>query len=913
MGDYHAKQVWVNKREEPVNRNWELRSTGRDVQSQRPSYTNSVSQRLVGMGCSSSRALSPRDSAGSRDTARMDSRGSSARSSRDNGPAGATARQLSPHEELSKRPKLLSSNSAAPLPANSGPTLQRRPVPSDNSLPTDASGIGDATLPGHGRNRENLTSSRIYPLNHRPRTFDFDTEQDRLSAHLAQGARPRHVYNRHATEVREPNYIEPDYMSSPLPRGYRERSYAFLSRRQTSMNRGTNETRTARTGNDPEELSSVRRSWVPYSIPSSSHQGSECLLPHMSVSAASSRQSSEVGHAQDINAGASASSRRNPSGNEPAFSYFSREPHTEEGIDLSRENWNESGLRRRTTSSRSVPQNAAPEIEGLNGFTDSNLPSRWASTRLSAARDIMHDMERSGVSLRLSDLRRRLLTTSGGVGLGRGENVSNPYQNVSSLRTTVNNLRADRQPDRQPDPVQQTGFTRFGARRGTNSRSTVEMPASETEGINIQSSWPESNVQNGNVAQNENLRSNMSPYLRDASPVQRCMGRGRRVPREESSRPATYSYFPNLGIESPIRQWQENTDDLQRQRADSPYVNTFSFNNTLPYRAYSAPHDTSDSFEMDLTYILDGASDSSSSASGRLQSNESIGTSSAGSSSSGPSQSSPVSTASRTSRDDEVRVLGVVPGSSSLLFSLSDRRAGFGAVAEDNVTSTATARHRRTVGTSQPVTSRLGTHEMSSAQLLPSRDPERLRQIQERLLMEDSDEEEGDICRICQMSAVAPGNLLVVPCSCTGSLQYVHQDCMRRWLEAKIKSGAELSAVLHCELCKQLLRFEVEGFDIHQLYQEHSANQAQSDFVHSGLYLVLLLHLCEQRFNDILRNPRANRLFHLTRLFPRLQQDDHESSDDDGDDDEDDEFQAFRTILQDGTILIARSRRHRDV
>ncbi|XP_078725741.1 E3 ubiquitin-protein ligase MARCHF7 isoform X3 [Lampetra fluviatilis] len=179
--------------------------------------------------------------------------------------------------------------------------------------------------------------------------------------------------------------------------------------------------------------------------------------------------------------------------------------------------------------------------------------------------------------------------------------------------------------------------------------------------------------------------------------------------------------------------------------------------------------------------------------------------------------------------------------------------------------------------------------------------------------MEDSDEEEGDICRICQMSAVAPGNLLVVPCSCTGSLQYVHQDCMRRWLEAKIKSGAELSAVLHCELCKQLLRFEVEGFDIHQLYQEHSANQAQSDFVHSGLYLVLLLHLCEQRFNDILRNPRANRLFHLTRLFPRLQQDDHESSDDDGDDDEDDEFQAFRTILQDGTILIARSRRHRDV
>ncbi|XP_051842257.1 E3 ubiquitin-protein ligase MARCHF7 isoform X5 [Antechinus flavipes] len=108
---------------------------------------------------------------------------------------------------------------------------------------------------------------------------------------------------------------------------------------------------------------------------------------------------------------------------------------------------------------------------------------------------------------------------------------------------------------------------------------------------------------------------------------------------------------------------------------------------------------------------------------------------------------------------------------------------------------------------------------------LPSRDPERLQKIKESLLLEDSDEEEGDLCRICQMAAASSSNLLIEPCKCTGSLQYVHQECMKKWLQAKINSGSSLEAVTTCELCKEKLQLNLEDFDIHELHRAHANEQ----------------------------------------------------------------------------------------
>ncbi|XP_065606927.1 E3 ubiquitin-protein ligase MARCHF7 isoform X4 [Cyrtonyx montezumae] len=142
--------------------------------------------------------------------------------------------------------------------------------------------------------------------------------------------------------------------------------------------------------------------------------------------------------------------------------------------------------------------------------------------------------------------------------------------------------------------------------------------------------------------------------------------------------------------------------------------------------------------------------------------------------------------------------------------------------------------------------------ESDNSKMPPSRDPERLQKIKESLLLEDSEDEEGDLCRICQMSSTSTDNHLIEPCKCTGSLQYVHQECMKKWLQSKINSGSSLEAVTTCELCKEKLHLNLEDFDIHELYRAHANEQADYEFISSGLYLVVLLHLCEQRFSDML-------------------------------------------------------------
>nr|XP_023409553.1 probable E3 ubiquitin-protein ligase MARCH10 isoform X2 [Loxodonta africana] len=131
-------------------------------------------------------------------------------------------------------------------------------------------------------------------------------------------------------------------------------------------------------------------------------------------------------------------------------------------------------------------------------------------------------------------------------------------------------------------------------------------------------------------------------------------------------------------------------------------------------------------------------------------------------------------------------------------------------------------------------------------------DPEKLKKLQESLLEEDS-EEEGDLCRICQIAGGSLTNPLLKPCGCVGSLQFVHQDCLKKWLQVKITSGADLGAVKTCEMCKQGLLVDLEDFNMSEFYQKHQQSRAQNELMNSGLYLVLLLHLYEQRFAELMR------------------------------------------------------------
>ncbi|KAL6711520.1 hypothetical protein ACN47E_004454 [Coniothyrium glycines] len=60
------------------------------------------------------------------------------------------------------------------------------------------------------------------------------------------------------------------------------------------------------------------------------------------------------------------------------------------------------------------------------------------------------------------------------------------------------------------------------------------------------------------------------------------------------------------------------------------------------------------------------------------------------------------------------------------------------------------------------------------------------------------DRDEADTCRICRGEGTAEEPLFY-PCKCSGSIKYVHQECLMEWLSHTQKK--------HCELCKTSFRF----------------------------------------------------------------------------------------------------------
>ncbi|KAI3791210.1 hypothetical protein L2E82_04891 [Cichorium intybus] len=65
-------------------------------------------------------------------------------------------------------------------------------------------------------------------------------------------------------------------------------------------------------------------------------------------------------------------------------------------------------------------------------------------------------------------------------------------------------------------------------------------------------------------------------------------------------------------------------------------------------------------------------------------------------------------------------------------------------------------------------------------------------------MYDDDDDEEGDVCRICRNPGDAD-NPLRYPCACSGSIKFVHQDCLLQWLNH--------SNAWQCEVCKHPFSF----------------------------------------------------------------------------------------------------------
>lgn len=81
----------------------------------------------------------------------------------------------------------------------------------------------------------------------------------------------------------------------------------------------------------------------------------------------------------------------------------------------------------------------------------------------------------------------------------------------------------------------------------------------------------------------------------------------------------------------------------------------------------------------------------------------------------------------------------------------------------------------------------------SSIPLVPA--PQQLASINsdESVVSTNSDASAENICRVCR-SGASPGQELLYPCKCSGSIKYVHEDCLNEWLKHSGKN--------ECELCK---------------------------------------------------------------------------------------------------------------
>jgi len=60
-------------------------------------------------------------------------------------------------------------------------------------------------------------------------------------------------------------------------------------------------------------------------------------------------------------------------------------------------------------------------------------------------------------------------------------------------------------------------------------------------------------------------------------------------------------------------------------------------------------------------------------------------------------------------------------------------------------------------------------------------------------------EEVEVVCRFCLDSTKAPGNPLIDPCECKGTIQFVHKLCLTRWRHLNVERNGEVCLLCHTE------------------------------------------------------------------------------------------------------------------
>ncbi len=120
-----------------------------------------------------------------------------------------------------------------------------------------------------------------------------------------------------------------------------------------------------------------------------------------------------------------------------------------------------------------------------------------------------------------------------------------------------------------------------------------------------------------------------------------------------------------------------------------------------------------------------------------------------------------------------------------------------------------------------------------------------------------NDDIEKDVCRICRSESNAPENPLISACKCSGSIKYIHADCMRAWYQSKMLSRSTPAAKtytvkgLECELCKTKLSFSL-------VHSGGVLDLVKIEKPAAGPYLTL----------ESLQDPGVGKIVHVISLVP---------------------------------------------
>lgn len=117
--------------------------------------------------------------------------------------------------------------------------------------------------------------------------------------------------------------------------------------------------------------------------------------------------------------------------------------------------------------------------------------------------------------------------------------------------------------------------------------------------------------------------------------------------------------------------------------------------------------------------------------------------------------------------------------------------------------------------------------------------PESSLTVNEKTLLDRTVSEISDngICRICLSTDKV--QILISPCSCTGSHKYVHEECLKKWILSKDVKNISL-----CELCQSQFKMEFEVSSNCLPFKDRKTCRAWLPFISSILLLAGLIFIC---------------------------------------------------------------------